>query len=162
MALIEDVNNKKGQHVAKNEYWASIGEKVVRCHLPFGDYCLVPPIVIDTKRGLSELAQNIDADHKRFRNAAVLARDCGSKLVILTENEDGVTDLATLAGWENPRRRVNAAKGLRPPIDGKRMAKACATMERKYGMRFLFCTPDEAGRKVIEILKGGGHGDGRR
>ena len=159
MALIEDVNNKVGQHVLKNDYWASVGEKVVRCHLPYGDYQLPAPIVVDTKRTVDELAANIDNDHVRFRNACILARECGSKLVILTENDLGIRSLNDLTRWENPRNSINEKKGLRPPISGLRLAKACATMERKYGVKFEFCAPSEAGERVMEILKGGGkHG----
>lgn len=162
MALIEDVNNKLGQHVDKNEYWASTGEKVVRCHLPYGDYQRPASVVVDTKRDISELASNIDSDHVRFRNAAILARDCGSKLVILTENKLGIRTLGDLSKWENPRNSINKRKGLKPPIDGMRLAKACATMEERYGVQFEFCDPSEAGKKVIDILEGrehGGHDD---
>ena len=40
------------------------------------------------------------------------------------------------------------------------MAKACATMSRKYGVRFEFCTPEEAAGRVVEILTEGGGRDG--
>ena len=155
MAIIEDVINKVGQHVAKNGYWAEIGVKVVRCHLPYGDYCAVPPIVVDTKRDVDELAQNIGNDHVRFRNACILARDCGSRLVILTENDLGIKTVDDLASWVNPRAKINERKGLKSPIDGTRLAKACKTMGRKYGVGFAFCAPDEAGQTVLDILKGG-------
>ena len=155
MALIEDVNNKKGQHVAKNEYWAEIGMKVVRCHLPFGDYCFVPPVIVDTKRSIDELAQNIGSDHVRFKNACILARDCGSRLVILTENDLGIMSLDALESWENSRAWENKKKGLKEPIDGKRLAKACRTMNERYGVEFEFCWPEGAGRAVLDILEGG-------
>ena len=80
------------------------------------------------------------------------ARECGIELHFLVENADGVRDLSTLARWQNPRRFANAKRGLRPPIDGRRMAKACATMEERYGCFFHFCTPEEAGARVLEIL----------
>ena len=156
MAIIEDVNNKKGQHVVKNEYWAGSGTKVVRCHLPFGDYCIVPPVIVDTKRNIDELAQNIGSDHVRFKNACILARDCGSRLVILTENDLGIRTLGDLESWANPRAWENRKKGLREPIDGKRLAAACRTMNERYGVEFAFCAPDEAGREVLDILEGGG------
>ncbi len=160
MALIEDVNNKKGQHTVKNDYWQQIGERVVRCHLPVGDYCRPAPTIVDTKRDISELAANVDSDHERFRNAAILARDIGSQLVILVENTDGVTDLSNLCGWVNPRNEYNKRHGLKPPIDGTRLAKACATMEKRYGLRFEFCEPEEAGQRVVEILTEEGGRDG--
>ena len=109
-------------------------------------------VSVDTKRNLLELASNIDQQHDRFRSELVNARECGIELHFLVENADGVRDLPTLARWQNPRRFVNAKRGLRPPIDGRRMAKACATMEERYGCFFHFCTPEEAGARVLEIL----------
>ena len=154
MAIIEDVNQKLGQHVEKNEYWSKIDEKVVRCHLPYGDYCKAPAIVVDTKRNIDELAQNIGNDHVRFKKACILARDCGSELVILTENNLGIKCADDLVNWVNPRIKYNEKRGLKPPIDGVRLAKACHTMNERYGVRFEFCTPRESGQRVLDILDG--------
>lgn len=37
---------------------------------------------------------------------------------------------------------------------GETLAKACLTMENKYGVKFLFCDPKDSGRIVIELLGG--------
>lgn len=151
--LIEDSRQQKSQHETKNAYWKSVGQHVVRSKLIAGDYMFVGGTVsVDTKRNLLELASNIDQQHDRFRRELVNARECGIELHFLVENADGVRDLSTLARWQNPRRFANAKRGLRPPIDGRRMAKACATMEERYGCFFHFCTPEEAGARVLEIL----------
>ena len=42
----------------------------------------------------------------------------------------------------------------RPPTKGETLAKAMVTMEKEYGVRFMFCHPDEAGATVVELLKG--------
>lgn len=151
--LVEDTRQKPNQHALKNEYWQGIGQKVVRSKLIAGDYMFVGGTVsVDTKKDLNELACNIDQQHDRFRRELVNAREYGIELHFLVENADGVRDLSTLARWQNPRRFANAKRGLRPPIDGRRMAKACATMEERYGCFFHFCTPEEAGARVLEIL----------
>lgn len=151
--LVEDTRQKPNQHALKNEYWQGIGQKVVRSKLIAGDYMFVGGTVsVDTKKDLNELACNIDQQHDRFRRELVNARECGIELHFLVENADGVRDLSTLARWQNPRRFANAKRGLRPPVDGRRMAKACATMEERYGCFFHFCTPEEAGARVLEIL----------
>ncbi len=151
--LVEDTRQQTSQHVEKNAYWKSVGQHVVRSKLIAGDYMFVGGTVsVDTKRSILELASNIDQQHDRFRRELVNARECGIELHFLVENADGVRDLPTLARWQNPRRFVNAKRGLRPPIDGRRMAKACATMEERYGCFFHFCTPEEAGARVLEIL----------
>lgn len=151
--LVEDTRQQTSQHVEKNAYWKSVGQHVVRSKLIAGDYMFVGGTVsVDTKRSILELASNIDQQHDRFRRELVNARECGIELHFLVENADGVRDLPTLARWQNPRRFVNAKRGLRPPIDGRRMAKACATMEERYGCFFHFCMPEEAGARVLEIL----------
>ena len=158
MPLIEDVNNKLGQHQAKNEYWQSIGEHVVRCKLPYGDYILPPRVVVDTKRDVCELAMDINNDHERFRNAAIKARDMGSAKWILTENEDGIECLADLADWLEPIEHYEMRRRRNPKSQrfcGSRLAKACVTMGHKYGLTFDFCKPEDAGARVLEILKGG-------
>lgn len=168
-SLIEDTNQKTDQHTTKNECWCRAGVKVVRCRLPFGDYAFVPPIVVDTKRDVLELAANIKNDHVRFRNAAILAKECGSRLVILVENEDGIRSVEDLAGWLEPenhfhmrRHRLNST-GRNPNAarrwTGQSLAKACVTMNKRYGLEFAFCTPEEAAGRVLELL-GGGECDG--
>ena len=155
MVLIEDTRQKKGEHETKNEYWNSIGEAVIRCRLPFGDYCPPPAVSVDTKRNVDELAQNIGSDHVRFKKECVAARDAGCQLVILVENEYGYTCVDDLVNWVNPRDWEARKRGSKPPIDGIRLAKACNTMSERYGVRFAFCSPSEAGKRVLEILEGG-------
>ena len=155
ITVLTDSRQQKGKHKLKHDWMVARGFRLVSTKLYAGDYMLVGGIrTVDTKRDILELAQCIDQGHERFRRELVNARDAGFELTILTENKDGVTDFATLAKWQNPRRFVNAKTGLRPPIDGMRLAKACLTMEKKYNARFLFCSPEEAGARVIEILDG--------
>lgn len=154
--ILVDTRQQVDKHKAKHDWMEAHGHKLVRTKLYAGDYMLVGGVrTVDTKRSLLELAQCIDQGHERFRRELVNARDAGFELTILTENKDGVSDIDSLARWENPRRFLNEKKGLRPPIDGMRMAKACLTMQEKYGARFEFCKPEDAGAKVIEILEGG-------
>lgn len=161
VVLLEDTRNKPSEHVLKNEYWQSIGLKVVRTKLLVGDYMLIGGTrSIDTKKDVLELCGNIIQQHDRFRRELELAKEVGISLTVLVENADGVTDLSTLSAWRNPRAAINARRGLRPPVGGMQLAKACATMEKKYGVRFDFCQPQEAGARVLEILEEGGR-DGR-
>lgn len=153
--IISDSRQKSGKHDKKEAWWRENGVQVTISKVHVGDYVLSPPVAIDTKRDVLELCQDIDNDHERFRDECKRAKESGTHLVVLVENTDGVSDLATLAQWQNPRRFINAKKGLNPPINGIRLSKACATMERKYNVRFLFCRPEDAARRVVEILHGG-------
>lgn len=153
--IFEDTRQQAGKHGAKHAWWEEQGFSLVRTKLAFGDYCLPPAVAVDTKASLAELAYDIDQDHARFRRELVGARDAGTRLFVLVENEDGVRDLAGLSRWvESPAdfaKRVHAKRR----IEGKRLARACATMQGRYGCSFLFCRPGEAAGVVTRLLMGG-------
>lgn len=160
VTLLVDTRQQEGKHTLKHEHFKAHGFRLVRTKLYVGDYQLVGgTFAVDTKEHILELASNVDQQHERFRKELINARDAGYQLFILVENEDGVTDLATLAQWVNPRNSINRRRGYKPPINGSRLAKACATMEKKYGVRFMFCKPEESGARVIEILESEGKAD---
>ena len=165
--LLIDTRQVKGKHKAKHDYFEQAGLLCVRTKLYVGDYTLVGSVnVCDTKASISELAQNIDQDHDRFRRELINARDAGFRLTVLTENEFGIRSVEDLAKWTEPesefRKRRNAVRRL----NGLRLAKACITMSERYEASFDFCAPEEAGHRVLQILTegggGGGQDDGRR
>lgn len=164
LTIIEDTRNKPDKHEAKHDGWAAAGVAVIRSKLAHGDYALPPVVSVDTKQSIYELAMDVDQEHDRFRSELVGARDAGTQLVVLVENADGVASLQDLAGWveekahfEMRKRKSGNSKTRR--IEGARLAKACMTMERKYGVRFEFCRPEEAAARVVRILtEGGGRG----
>lgn len=147
-------------------------------------------VCVDTKFDIQELISDIcGKQHDRFRDECQLAQNNGIKLFILVENKGGLiqgTDiinptidrLENLHQWKNPRlfikKRTNVQIGMlangKPKYQwiqkypsatkGITLQKACYTMEQKYGVKFLFCHPSEAGKKVLEILsKEGGLDD---
>ena len=154
--LIEDTRQQAGKHDIKHEWFAEHGVPLVRSKLPFGDYAVLPPVAVDTKATIAELAYDIDQDHKRFRSELIGARDAGVRLVVLVENADGVATLADLADWRECAtdfaRRIHA----RRRIEGARLAKACATMAERYGAEFLFCAPEASASLIHSMLLGGG------
>jgi hypothetical protein len=121
-------------------------------------------VSVDTKRDIQEAIGNIcGPQHDRFRDEVILAQRNQIKLYILIENTDGVSTLDDLDTWENPRKkmkkRVSVADGgrKRVPVSqnatkGVSLAKAMRTMQEKYGVTFLFCKPEEAGAKILELL----------
>lgn len=154
--LLEDTRQKVGKHELKREWWARRGIRLIRSKLVFGDYCLPPEVVVDTKASIYELAYDIDHDHARFKREIVGARDAGVRLVVLVENEFEVRTLADLAAWDEPPTHFAARKGAKRRISGARLAHACSTMGERYGVRFEFCAPGESAEKVLEILSQGG------
>lgn len=155
MNLIEDTLNKPGQHETKHAYWQKMGCNIIRCRLPFGDYVAVPSVAVDTKRDIYEIAGNLTTEHVRFRNECIRAKDAGCQLVILIENLDGVSSIDDLENWVESYRHFRMRNG-KQRVSGKYLSLTMRTMTKKYGVRFEFCTPNDAGRRVIEIIEGGG------
>ncbi|MBO5484299.1 MAG: hypothetical protein J5979_03695 [Lachnospiraceae bacterium] len=125
-------------------------------------------IAVDTKENIGEIINNICGKaHGRFRDECILAQNNGVQLYILVENEDGVNSIEDLEKWQNPRlyryKRIEYMHNLgkwsniklpkKPPTDGRQLALSMLTMQERYGVRFLFCHPNEAGAKVIELLE---------
>lgn len=150
-ALIEDTRNKPGHHELKHARWEAIGQPTVRSKLAFGDYALVPPVSVDTKNSIQELAMDITREHERFRSECEGARDAGCRLVVLVENEDGVRDLDGLRKWREPEASFRRRRA-KMRYCGSRIAAACETMRERYGVEFAFCAPEDAADFVLDIL----------
>lgn len=155
----EDTRQKSGKHEAKRMWFAEHGFEVVRTKLYVGDYRFVGGVrCVDTKCSVAELAADIDQQHDRFRREMVAARDAGYELTVLVENEAGIGSLSDLASWRESAAEFARRRNAQRRIEGMRLAKACMTMSDRYGVSWAFCSPEEAGAKVIEILTGGaGH-----
>ena len=150
MVILEDTRQQAQKHELKHDYFATEGIEVVRTKLPFGDYALWgSPIAVDTKANVEEIAQNIGgAEHARFREECKLAVKLGGKLIILIENTDGFDSIDAVKAWVNPNVRKTARS-----IEGPRLAKAMRTMSERYGVEFMFCRPEEAGARIIQLLE---------
>lgn len=129
-------------------------------------------VCCDTKKDIQELVGDIcGKQHDRFRDECLLAQNNGIKLYILVENESFtirgknvespyISRLEDLHKWVNPRLwiRKGGRQAYPNATRGITLQKACYTMQKKYGVEFVFCAPKDAGRKVIELL--GGNQDG--
>lgn len=146
--IIEDSRQQAGKHDIKHAWFSGHDVDLIRCKLPFGDYAPVPPISIDTKNSMDEIAGNIcGSEHNRFINECKAARDAGCQLIILVENECGITDISEVHIWQNPRVIYNPHC-----VQGERLQKAMETISERYGVQFLFCTPGESAERIMEIL----------
>lgn len=147
--IIEDSRQQAGKHNIKHEWFSAHSVELVRCKLPFGDYALVPSVSIDTKNSMDEIAGNIcGSEHKRFINECKAAKAAGCQLIILVENENGIRDITEVHKWINPR--VIYSPNC---VQGARLQKAMETISERYGVQFLFCTPDESAKRIMEILE---------
>lgn len=149
MYLIEDSRQKTGKHEIKHDYFEDHNIELIRCKLPFGDYALVPNVSIDTKENMDEIAANIcGKEHRRFINECKAAKAAGCQLIILVENDVGISDLGEVHKWINPR-AVYSPKC----VQGPRLQKAMETISERYGVRFMFCTPEAAGEVIVRVLR---------
>ena len=148
MVIIEDTRQQSGKHDIKHNWFMTHDISLIRSKLPFGDYAPVPKISIDTKRNMDEIAGNIcGAEHKRFINECKAAKAAGCQLIILIENEDGISDISQVHTWINPR-SVDSDKC----IQGARLQKAMETIQERYGVSFQFCNPEESAQRIMELL----------
>lgn len=148
MHIQEDTRQKAGKHEIKHQFFLENDIGVVRCKLPFGDYAPVPPVSIDTKENMDEIANNIcGKEHKRFINECKAAKSAGCQLIILVENELGITDISQVHTWINPR--VIYSPNC---VQGARLQKAMETISERYGVQFQFCAPADAGKRIMEIM----------
>lgn len=148
MIIQEDTRQKTDKHNLKHKWFESSGVKVVRSKLPFGDYAPVPPVSIDTKENMDEIAGNIcGKEHRRFINECKAARDAGCQLFILVENTVGIADVTQVHKWVNPRVIYSPRC-----VQGPRLQKAMETISERYGTIFLFCTPEQSGEIITGIL----------
>lgn len=131
------------------------------------DYCFEQGI---SEQSLKKFQELYVKRHGFFHRGLIRAKQYGVKLFVLVENTDGVTDIDSLFRWVNPRRRImvrsNQIEGFTASgnprykkvqkypncMMGEQLAKACITMQNKYGVTFLFCKPEESAEKIIEIL----------
>ena len=153
MWLIEDSRQQAGKHETKHAAWEEHGDKVIRCALPFGDYIAVPPVSVDTKASMQEIAQNIGGskqEHNRFRRELQRAQEAGCHLYVLVENDEGIRSLEDVMYWINPR-LIDSPKA----ITGLRLARAMQTMQERYGVTFLFCHPERAAATIHYLLERG-------
>ena len=132
--------------------------------LMVGDYMSYdnPRLIIDRKQNLTELCSNVCQQHDRFRAELIRAKENDIKLIILCEHGKGIRCLDDVIWWDNPRsvKRTKEPDGRWKNVETKAMQgdvlyKILCTMERKYGVKFLFCDKDETGRRIVEILEGG-------
>ena len=150
ICIIEDTRQKNGKHELKHRAFDASGIRITRCKLPFGDYALAPERSVDTKENMEEIANNISTEHARFRRECVAALTAGCQLYVLVENTNGIRSVDDVHNWYNPELKYRPTA-----ITGERLEKSMKTMTKRYGVRFVFCSPEESGMMVVRILCGG-------
>lgn len=168
MILLEDTRQQAQKHDIKHKWFEKNGITIRRQALYCGDYTLPTDqsICIDTKKDIQELVSDIcGKQHERFRNECIRAQEAGIQLIVLVENRGGkvghgnvycptIAKLEDLHKWVNPRLFIMYRGKQKYPraTRGVTLQRACMTLEYRYGVRFMFCNPEESAETIIKLL----------
>jgi hypothetical protein len=166
MFLIVDTREHKQEWERIKKQFDTLGVPYDRCKLYCGDYQDVTNslLVIDRKQDLQELCSNVCQQHERFQKELMRARSAGIHIVFLCEHGPDIKTLEDVQSWPNPRRlpRIGWVNGKRQQVvdspnalTGEQLYKTLKTISNRYGVEFLFCSKDETGSKIVEILSRG-------
>ena len=141
-----------------------LGIEYFRSKLYVGDYQSLdnPRLVIDRKKDLQELCGNVCQQHERFKAELIRAMEQGIKIVILCEHGPDIKSIEDVWFWQNPRKHKviwKTVNGQRvrtvmsdKAVDGNQLYKSLCTIRDRYNVDFVFCTKEETGKKIVEIL----------
>ena len=148
MVILEDTRNKPEKNKHIREQLEALGYKVERSKLYCGDYAWATnqSVCIDTKQDLQEVVGNVVQQHERFRAECIRAKEAGIQLIILIADPK-IHSLSEVFGWYNPRLRFS-----KKATTGRQLGKILYSMREKYGVQFEFCTKDELGQRIVELL----------
>lgn len=123
------------------------GISYISSKLWVGDYARLDNqlTVIDRKQNLNELASNLC--EKRFHAEIKRAHAHGVKIIFLVEHGEPIRELTDVLFWENPRRAESPKC-----INGDHLYKSMLSISERYGAEWSFCTKEETGHRIMEIL----------
>ena len=172
----KEVTLKNGKTVERNVYECGVELKKMDF---VGTYNVCVDTKKDIEELINDI---VGRQHERFRDECIFAQNNGVKLYVLVENLGGlvpytkdiynptIRSLDELHLWKNPRlfimkssNEVNGHyKNGKPKYKkiqkypkatrGETLMKACYTMQEKYGVEFLFCTPEESAKWILTLL----------
>lgn len=166
MQIIVDTREHQSEWSRISKQFDELGVKYFRSKLYCGDYQSMDNtrLVVDRKKDLQELCGNVCQQHERFKAELVRAIEQGIKIVILCEHGPEIKSLEDVWFWQNPRKHKviwKTVNGKRvktvisdKAVDGNQLYKSLCTIRDRYNVDFVFCTKEETGRKIVEILGG--------
>lgn len=147
MILEFDTRDKKDQYVT--DYMDKQGIKYIRNKLYSADVKLLnsTEVLIDIKKDLLEVCGNLTraSEHERLKREIARGKEIGCKRFIFLIKEPKIKSIEEVVNWSSTRTKVK----------GETLMKIMNTMSERYGVEFIFTKKENAGEKVIELLRGG-------
>lgn len=112
--------------------------------MDIADYCVVgnENLVIDRKRNLQEVAQNLCSDDRgRFWREVRLAYRNHVRMIVLVE-QSGINDLRDVKNWQSKYQRLS----------GARLQEEMYRIALAYGVEWQFCHKNSTGKRICELL----------
>lgn len=154
---VQAVIDEKGKKIAKKDFLGTV------------------TLAIDTKKNIEEIWGNVcNKSHERFKKELLKPLQNHAKLVILIEHGEDIKCLEDVFFFYQPeqvRYKWVTKKDLcgntvvlngkpvkerisymQQPIKGDSLYRALRTIRDRYNVRFEFCTREETGLKIMEIL----------
>lgn len=147
MILEMDTRNQKDEYIT--DYLDKQGIKWIRNKLYAADVKLLnsTEVLIDIKKDLLEVCGNLTraSEHERLKREIAKGKEIGCKRFIFLIKESKIKSIDEVIKWSSTRTKVK----------GETLMKIMNTMSERYGVEFIFTTKENAGAKVIELLRGG-------
>jgi ERCC4-type nuclease len=152
--MVQDAREKRNYHNNIEDYCKKINLPIIRKRLEVGDYRLanidengniefINNISVDVKGvgGLEELASDLYRDSKELNKKYKKCFHSGIKLIVLIQEDINCMD--ELLEWKSKHSKIN----------GRFLVYLIHTLQISYGIRFIFCNPQDTGAKILELLK---------
>ena len=165
MQIQVDTREHKEEWERISKQFDELGVKYFRSKLYCGDYQSMDNtrLVIDRKKDLQEICGNICQQHERFKDELIRAMEQGIKIIVLCEHGPDITCIEDVMFWDNPRRKIMAWKTLpngkktrvqKYPraVNGDALYKSLCTIRDRYNVQFEFCTKEQTGKRIVELL----------
>ena len=150
MVIIVDTREKPRAIVKILAEFDRQGVKYVRRALNFADYFNPgrPDVTIDRKQNLLEIAGNVVQQRARFIREVERCNRAGCHMIVLIEHSNRIRSLEDVIGWKNPRLKVSPLA-----VSGEMLFRIMKAMEIKYGIEWQFCSKQQTGKRIIELLR---------
>lgn len=165
MQIQVDTREHKAEWERIEKQFKKLKVEYFRSKLYVGDYMNLdnPRVVIDRKKNLSELAQNVTQGHERFVRELKRAQNAKIKVIVLVEHGNDIKTIGDVWFWQNPRRNITdwvtingkpqRVQKYPRAITGQQLYKAMCTIRDKYNVTFAFCTKANTGKKIYQLLE---------